>query len=300
MDLEALAAFVLVAANGGITQASRLSGRPKASLSRKVMQLEASLGVRLFERGSRSIHLTEEGELLLARTAGPLGEVEEAAELLRDGRPQPRGRLRVNVPIVFGQLLVGRLAGEFAKAFPEVKLEVTVDDREVDPAVEGFDVVIRINPRPDAALVGRCFARDRFVIVAAPSLVPPDGDQLVPAVVRTALRGAAVWRLAGDPVREIAIRQVLQLPSLLMVRDAAATGVGAARLPQVLVADDLAAGRLVSWGEAAGPPAELWALHVSKRFASAKVRAFIQALEAAFPDGRLRSTPPGNASRKAV
>lgn len=112
MDLEAFSDFVLVAANGGITQASRVSGRPKASLSRKVMELEASLGVRLFERGSRSVHLTEEGEQLYARTAGPLGEIAEAAELLRDGCAQPRGRLRVNVPTVFGQLLMGRLAAE--------------------------------------------------------------------------------------------------------------------------------------------------------------------------------------------
>ncbi len=77
MDLEALSDFVLVAANGGVTQASRASGRPKASLSRKVMELEASLGVRLFDRGSRSVHLTEEGELLFTRTSGPLADIAE-------------------------------------------------------------------------------------------------------------------------------------------------------------------------------------------------------------------------------
>lgn len=290
MDLEALSAFALVAANGSITRASRISGRPKASLSRKVMELEASLGVRLFERGARSIRLTEEGELLYARTAGPLGEIEEAAELLRDGRAQPRGRLRINVPVLFGQLLMGRLAGEFAKAFPEVKLEVTLEDREVDPAVDGFDIVVRIDPRPDAALVGRCFARERLVVVAAPSLVPPWDTAAprdrgpVPAVVRTAVQDVATWHIADDRGREITVRQVLQLPSFLMVRDAVATGIGVAKLPRVLVADDLASGRLVCWGAASDPPAELWALHVSRRFASAKVKAFMRSLETAFPD----------------
>lgn len=82
LDLEALSDFVLVATHGGVTQAARASGRPKASLSRRVMELEASLGVRLFERGSRSVRLTEEGDLLLSRTAGPLGEISEAGELL--------------------------------------------------------------------------------------------------------------------------------------------------------------------------------------------------------------------------
>lgn len=86
MNLEALSDFVLVASHGGVTQAARASGRPKASLSRRVMELEASLGVRLFERGSRSVRLTEDGELLLARTSGPLGDIAEVAEALRDGR----------------------------------------------------------------------------------------------------------------------------------------------------------------------------------------------------------------------
>lgn len=292
MDLEALSAFALVAAHGGVTRASRASGRPKASLSRQIMELEASLGVRLFERGSRSIHLTEEGEQLHARTAGPLAEIAEAAELLREGRSQPRGRLRVNVPVVFGQLLMGRLAGEFAGAHPEVRLEVTVEDREVDPIVEGYDVVVRINPAPDAALVGRCFARDRLVIVAAPSLAPPweagsRERRPVPAVVRSAVPEAAVWRMAGERDREIAIRQVLRLPALPMVRDAVLTGVGAAKLPRVLVADDLASGRLACWGATTDPPVELWALHPSRRLASVKVKAFMRALEAAFLDGWL-------------
>lgn len=173
LDLEALTDFVLVASNGGITQASRASGRPKASLSRKVIELEASLGVRLFERGARSVHLTEEGELLYTRTAGPLSEIAEAAETLRDGHAKPRGRLRVNVPQVFGQLLMGQVAAEFCKAYPEVVLDVTMEDRVIDLVAEGYDVVVRLNPAPEASLVGRCFARDQLVIVAAPSIARP-------------------------------------------------------------------------------------------------------------------------------
>ena len=289
VDLEAFSDFVLVAANGGITQASRVSGRPKASLSRKVMELEASLGVRLFERGSRSVHLTEEGELLYARTAGPLGEIAEAAELLRDGRAQPRGRLRVNVPLLFGQLLMGRLAAEFTMAYPEVTLDVTMDDRKVDPVVEGYDVVIRVNPKPDSALVGRCFVRDQPVIVAAPSFAAPSSasgssdEEPVPVVVRSSMRNSAIWEISGPEGRKIHTRPVLQLPSLPMVRDAAISGIGAAKLPRVLVAEDVSAGRLVCWGPSSDRPAELWALHASSRFTSAKVKAFMRFLEAAFP-----------------
>ncbi len=289
MDLEALSDFVLVAANGGIAQASRASRRPKASLSRKVMELEASLGVRLFERGSRSVHLTEEGELLYARTAGPLGEIAEAAELLREGRATPRGRLRVNVPLVFGRLLMGRLAAEFTLAYPEVALEVTLEDRAVDLVAEGYDIVIRLNPKPDAALVGRCFVKDQVLIVAAPSLARPlstsgaSSEAPIPVVVRSAMAYADVWQVPDENEQEFRTRQVLELPSLEMVRDAVLTGIGAAKLPRVLVAEDLAAGRLVCWGPASGRSAELWALHASSRLASAKVKAFIRFVEAAFP-----------------
>ena len=286
MDLEALSDFVLVATHGGVTQAARASGRPKASLSRKVMELEASLGVRLLERGPRSVHLTEEGELLHGRTVGPLGEIAEAAELLRDGRATPRGRLRVNVPAVFGQVLLGKLAAGFAIAYPEVQLDVTMEDRAVDLVTEGYDIVVRLNPKPDSTLVGRCFARDRLVIVAAPSLAIPTGteDEVLPVVVRTAMPNEATWHVPGPDGPGVATRTVLELPTLPTVRDAVLTGIGAARLPRVLVADDLAAGRLVLWGYASSQAAELWALHASSRLPSAKVKAFLRHLEAAFPE----------------
>ena len=285
MNLEALSDFVLVASHGGVAQAARASGRPKASLSRRVMELEASLGVRLFERGSRSVRLTEDGELLLARTSGPLGEIAEAAETMREGRARPRGTLRVNVPAVFGQVLLGRLAAGFAVAYPQVRLDVTMEDRAVDLVAEGYDVVIRLNPRPDSTLVGRCFVRDRLMIVAAPSLAMPskDGESL-PVVVRRGLPSGAAWHLSGPDGPAVPTRTVLELPTLPTVRDAVLTGIGAARLPRVLVADDLAAGRLVSWGPASERAAELWALHASSRLPSAKVTAFLRHLDAAFPN----------------
>lgn len=286
IDLEALTDFVLVATHGGVTQASRASGRPKASVSRKVMELEASLGVRLFERGARSVRLTEEGELLFARTSSPLADIAEAAELLRDGRARPRGRLRLNVPAVFGQVLLGRLAAGFTLAYPEVTLDVTMEDRPVDLVAEGYDVVIRLNPKPDTALVGRCFVRDQLVIVAAPSLAMPSGigDDWLPVVVRSAMPNDDGWRVPGPDGPLVPTRRVLELPTLPTVRDAVLTGIGAARLPRVLVAEDLATGRLVSWGLASSRASELWVLHASSRLPSAKVKAFLRFLETAFPD----------------
>jgi len=281
MNLDDLSDFCLVAFNGGFAQASRASGRPKASLSRKVMDLEASLGVRLFDRGARSIQLTEQGEMLFKSSAGPLNEIAEVADLIRDGRSQPQGRLRVNVPSLFGLMLMGRLAARFKAAYPEVVLEITMEDREVDLVSEGYDLVIRANPKPDSELVGFCFLREQILVVAAPSLTDRPA---VPVVVRNSEGNAAIWLIAGSPDRKIETRPVLVLPALTMIRDAVLTGIGAAKLPRMLVADDLTAGRLVSWGPLSGKPAEIWVLHTSRRLASAKVKAFIQFLKTAFSD----------------
>ncbi len=288
MNLDDLSDFVLVATNGGYTQASRVSGRPKASLSRKVMALEAALGVRLFERGARAIHLTEEGALLLERASGPLHEITEATQVLRDGRTKPNGRLRINVPTLFGQLLMGRLAAEFSMAYPEVRLSVTMEDRAVDLVREGYDLVIRVNPEPNSELVGRCFVRDQVLVVSTPVFKAQffkatSPAQPLPVVLRNSARSRSTWPIADGLNRELATQPVLELPTLSMVRDAVLTGIGAGKLPSLLVAEDIKAGRLVSWGPSSDQPSELWVLHASRRFASAKVNAFIRFLETAFP-----------------
>ena len=288
MNLDDLSDFVLVATNGGYTQASRVSGRPKASLSRKVMALEAALGVRLFERGARAIHVTEEGALLLERASGPLHEITEATQVLRDGRTKPHGRLRINVPTLFGQLLMGRLAAEFSMAYPEVKLSVTMEDRAVDLVREGYDLVIRVNPEPNSELVGRCFVRDQVLVVSTPAFKAQffkatSPAQPLPVVLRNSAQSRLTWPIADGLNRELATQPVLELPTLSMVRDAVLTGIGAGKLPSLLVAEDIKAGRLVSWGPSSDQPSELWVLHASRRFASAKVNAFIRFLETAFP-----------------
>ncbi|MBL6079642.1 LysR family transcriptional regulator [Belnapia sp. T18] len=285
MDLLALADFNLVARHEGFGRAARASGRPKATLSRRVAELEGSLDLRLFERGARRLRLTQEGRALHERTGALLTELDEAAAAIASGVDRPRGRLRISAPLFFSQTAMGRLAAGFALKFPEVRLEVTTEDRAVDMVEEGYDLVIRVNPDPDEALVGRVFLRDRLVVVASPDLPRPDGSA-VPAVVRGPGDRIAAWEVttpAGSS--RIGVHAVLGLSSLVMVRDAVRAGVGAGRLPLSLVSHDLAAGRLVHWGDVAGPEIGLWALYPSRRLLSARVSAFLDHLKGAFPQG---------------
>ncbi len=287
MDLLALADFTLVARHGGFGRASRESGRPKATLSRRVADLESGLNLRLFERGARALKLTEEGRALFEKTSVLLAELDETTAAIASGGDVPRGRLRVSAPLLFSQAAMGKLAAQFAMKYREVRLEVTTEDRAVDMVEEGYDLVIRVNPDPDESLVGRIFLRDRVVVVASPQLRRPAGGAPVPVVVRGGGAGeqAAAWEMTDKGAKKrLAVQPVLSLSSLFMVRDAVRANVGAARLPLSLVIHDLAAGTLVQWGDVAGEVA-LWALYPSRRLLSARVSAFLNLLKEAFPEG---------------
>ena len=286
MDLLALADFNLVARHGGFGRAARAAGRPKATLSRRVLELEASLGVRLLERGARVLKLTQEGQAFYERTAPLLLEIDETAAALASVGIGARGRLRISAPLLFSQTAMGKLAAGFALAYPEVRLEVTTEDRPVDMVEEGYDVVIRVNPDPDETLVGRIFLRDRLVVVAHPAIGRPADGTPVPAVVRGVAAGSTAWFVNSAGGRTgIAYDPVLRLSSLVMVRDAVRGGVGAACLPVSLVSHDVAAGRLAHWGDVDGPEIAVWALYPSRRLLSARVSAFLDYLKAAFPRG---------------
>lgn len=289
MNLNALEDFLLVATHGGLGKASRASGRSKATLSRRIVDLEEALGIRLLERGSNRLILTEAGQLLLARAEDPMREVGEAVTAAREGLATPRGRLRIAAPLLFSQLAFGQLGARFLAAYPDVQLDVVAQDRAVDLVEEHFDVAIRVNPREDSTLVGRCFAKDRLVIAAAPSIKIPRAGRAgkpvqVPAVVLSSYAGEP-WpldrsRLVIDP------QPVMRASSLLIVRDAALAGVGVAVLPRSIIGSRLKSGEMVQWGTT-GKVVELWVLHTSRRLPSAKVRAFVDFMRDQYPDGEL-------------
>ncbi|MCX4151847.1 MULTISPECIES: LysR family transcriptional regulator [Paraburkholderia] len=286
MDLTSLADFNAVALHGGFGPASRALDRPKATLSRRVAELEEDLGVRLIERGARRLRLTEEGLALHERTRGLMTEIQEAGEAVASRAPVPRGRLRISAPVVFAHVLLCQIAARFALAYPQVELEIVAEDRVTDPVEDGYDLVIRINPPRDEQLVGRRILGDERLVVASPTLSIPsmpagEADELqVPAVVSIAAHSDLLWNMRTEGgVRVIKPMPVLRMSSLLMVREAVLQGVGAALLPRLLVEQDVSTGRLVCWGVEAGPPVEIWALYSSRRLLSAKVRAFMDMLK---------------------
>ena len=287
MDLLALADFNLVARHGGFGKAACVTGRPKATLSRRVAELEASLNLRLFERGARDLKLTEEGRALFERTAQLLTELEETTTAIASGSQIPRGRLRISAPLLFAQAALGKLAAGFLLRYPEIRIEIVVEDRTVDMIEEAYDLVIRVNPKPDGNLVGRAFLHDRQVVVASPGLGWPEDSRAVPSIVRGSVGEVESWRLktAKGP-RELSVLPVLGMTSNTMLRDAVIAGAGVARLPLSLVSQDIASGQLAHWGDVEGADTDIWALYPSRRLLNARVSAFLDYLKEAFPKGR--------------
>ena len=287
VDINALKDFHLIAAWGGIGAASRASGKPKATLSRRLADLEEAVGARLIERGGHRLKITEAGELLLSRTAGPIREIDEAAESAREGSATPSGCLRIAAPLLFSQLALGRLLAAFHLRYPEIRIEAVSENRMSDLVDEHFDVAIRINPQKNSSLVGRCFARDRLVLVAVPSLTMPVGEAesapAIPAVVMSTYSEGDNWTVQ-DGQRSFAPQPVMRLSSLLTVRDAVMAGVGAAMLPQSVVSSQLEKGELICWGEA-NSLTELWVLHTSRRLQSPKVKVFVEFICEQYPAG---------------
>src|SRR5690625_873958 len=287
MDLSALSDFQLVATAGSLGKASRDSGRPKATLSRRIRALEESLGVRLVERGRHALRLTAEGQALYERTHDLVRDIEEAGRSLADGNRLPRGLLRISAPALFSHAFGGRLAAEFTARHPDVHVHWTANDRPVDLVEEGYDLVIRVNPPADSELVGRRFARDAMELVAPASLPlpPPTAPSAhVPAVAMVRFAGIERWRFEhdGNPCELVPDHRVV-LSSLTLAHAAVRAGAGAALLPRSLVRADIASGQLVLWGHYPERTADIWVLHSSRRLVSPKVTAFAAFLVECFP-----------------
>jgi DNA-binding transcriptional LysR family regulator len=282
MDLAALRDFNLVATHGGFGRASRATNRPKATLSRKVTELEQGLGVRLIERGTRSLRLTDEGLALHEATRGPLHDIAEAELAVGASASTPRGRLRVSAPVVLSHVALAALGAEFARTYPGIELEIVAEDRKADPVEDGFDIVIRVDPGPDERLVGRRILEDERLLVGAAGAILPEGED-IDAIALSAMPPNTVWHVTTpDGPRLLRPRARVRFSSFLMVREGVRTGAGFALVPKLMVSRDIAAGHLTQFGVADGPKVEIWALQNSRRLASSKVRLFLQALSHAF------------------
>lgn len=285
--LDAMLAFTKVVALGSYAEAGRQLGLTRSAVSKGVIELEQILGARLLDRTTRKVGPTEAGLAYYERCLAILSDIEETEFQVSRLHDEPKGTLRLNAPMSFGVMHVNSAVADFMAAYPDLKVELLLNDRFIDPIEEGFDVTIRIADLADSSLIARKLGPGRRVLAASPEYVSSHGLPEMPSDLAshaclnyghtTVLQR---WQLtdAGKTI-SIPINSRLCSNNGDALREAALAGQGITMLPTFLVGEDIRAGRLqVILPEY--PPTELgiYALYAPNKYLAAKTRVLIDFL----------------------
>lgn len=292
MDIETLRLFRAVALRGSFAAAARARDTDPSAVSRAIAALEDELGVRLFQRSTRRMALTEAGTLYAERVAAVLDDLERARDEAVAVGVGVVGTLRLTASIAFGHVRLVPLLPALRAAFPRLRLEMLLSDARLDLVAERIDLAIRLGPQPEADLVGVKLFDMRYHVCASPDWVARHGMPAAPQELARhdcllfdlpAFRTTWHFRDAAGLRSEVPVGGGLLLTSLMALRECVLAGMGPALLVSWLVADDLATGRLVDLlpaheaGARAGGSGA-WLLYPSRSYLPVKVRAVIDFL----------------------
>jgi DNA-binding transcriptional LysR family regulator len=214
-DLNDMVYFAEVAERGGFAAAGRALGLPKSRLSRRVAELEAQLGVRLLQRTTRKLSLTEAGELYLRHCIAMRDEALAASEAVSQMQSEPRGNLRISCPVTLAQGTLGYLVPQYLAQYPHVKLDMRVTNRPVDLVEEGIDIALRVRPTLDdsGSLVVKQLGASCSYLLASPELLRRQGAPATPedlkkldTVAMSAADGRSTWELIGPQGQEYVLQ----------------------------------------------------------------------------------------------
>jgi len=290
-NLNDMVTFARVVEASGFTEAARRMGASKSRVSKTIARLEKELGVRLLNRSTRGLSLTEIGAAFYEHCVRISDEATQAAELVNQLQSEPRGVLKVTAPVAFGRLHIAPAVADFLTLYPRVRLDMTTTDRVVDLVSEGYDLAIRIAREPSLHHVARELAPVRRVVCATPGYFARFGIPESPGDLTkhnclhyTHFGSHGQWRLQGDS-GEI----VVPVTGSFRVNDddvlsrAVMGGLGVALLPTFIIGHELQAGRLQSVLSNYVPlERHIYAVHLPNIHLPVKVRGFIDFLQARF------------------
>jgi len=292
-DLNDLLYFARVVEADGFAAAGRLLGIPKSRLSRRVAELEARLGVRLLQRTTRKLALTDVGERYYLHCQAMLQEARAADEAVAAVSAVPRGRLRVSCPVSLAQTALTSIVPPFLALYPQIQLDMLLTNRRVDLLEEGVDVALRVRASDDQepSLVSRRLMPALSILVAAPALlgasplVRPEELSRLPVLGALEADRRVHWRLIGPggESHEVAREARLAADDFVLRKAAALAGLGVTMLPMMYCEDALAAGNLIrllpDWSM---PGGHLQAVYLHHRGVLPAMRVFIDYLAEAF------------------
>jgi DNA-binding transcriptional LysR family regulator len=286
--LDAMTVFVAAIEHGSLSAAGRALEMPLATVSRKLADLEAHLGTRLLHRSTRRLTLTEAGAAYLGSCKRILDDLAEAERAAAGEYRAPRGTLRITAPLVFGRMHVLPVVDEFLAAYPEVDVELGLNDRSIDLQAEHIDVAARIGPLPDSRMVAIPVGAVRQVVVASPRYLAAHGRPRDRADLGGHDAVSFVSPVSLDPWRFVdgaRPRARLTVDTAEAAITAALDGIGLTRVLSYQVAAALADGRLETVLDADAPaPLPVHLLHAARGLLPLKLRAFLD-----FATPRLRT-----------
>lgn len=289
-DLNDIVYFAEVVDRGGFAAAGRALGIPKSKLSRRVAELERRLGVRLLQRTTRKLSLTEAGELYHRHAVAMREEAEAAEEAVAMVQNEPRGTIRVTCPVTLAQTTIGPILPKFMQDHPHVRIDMVVTNRVIDLVQESVDVALRVRPTVDdsGSLIVKKLATTQSLLVASPQLLarqgrPASTDDLakIPTVAMSAADGRASWHLIGPHSREYTLQHkpCFTADDLLTLRYFVLDATGMSVLPDYMVHRDIREGRLEEVLPGWQPrPGVIHAVFPSRRGLVPAVRRFLDFL----------------------
>lgn len=291
-QLTGMAVFAAVVEAGSLSAAARALAVSKSSVSKRISRLEDEMGVRLLNRTTRRLSLTEAGAAFYEGCRRVVAEAEAARETVAHLAAAPRGLLKVNAPMSFGVRHVGPWLPDFMARYPELAVELVLNDRVVDLIDEGFDVGIRIAALADSSLIARRLAPSRSILCAAPAYLERHGNPLSIEDLRahecllySYQRTGGSWRLSGPGgERTVSVNGRLRVNNGDALLAAAVAGLGVTLLPCFICNEALRAGQVVQvlpeWNEPATNA--IHAVFPANRNLSPKVRVFVDYLAARY------------------
>lgn len=286
--LTRMRAFIDVVEAEGFSAAARKIGRSKALLSKYVREMEDELGALLLNRTTRQFSLTEAGHTYYKRASELVREIDSLAETVRDSSGDVRGRIKLSAPRTFADAPIGQSVIDFAKAHPDIVLEIHLDDRFVDLVEEGFDMAIRISRLESSSLIARRLSPFSIRLCASPGAIERYGVPLkpqdlarIPCIIDTNGRWLSNWPFQGanGEMTSVSVSGPIEVNSPIAARAAAVSDLGFAVLPDFIAAPEIAAGRLVSVLDDHIPTGGgIFAVYPHRRYLPAKVRVFVDYL----------------------
>ncbi|QRK05736.1 LysR family transcriptional regulator [Archangium violaceum] len=295
--ITGMSILVTVVDAGSLSAAAAKLGMTSSAVSKQVSRLEARLGIRLLQRTTRRMQLTEAGARYCERARSILESIESVEREAESVQDTPHGTLRVTAPTVLGQVQVMPVVLAFQRAYPTVKVHVELSDRRSDLVEEGIDVAIRMTSQPPPAFVARRLGDDRRVLCASSDYLTRAGRPRRPGeltnhecIVFVAGQPVETWHLRASEDSEhttpIRVSGRLHVNNTHALRQAALAGLGIADLPRYLVEEDLEAGRLEAvLGRFIPVGRGVFAIYAPAPYVPAKVRRFVEMLEKTFRGG---------------